>query len=90
MQVSIEEVVSFLRNIERDNLRNTPSRIILKSAYSHKDTASRNHINGVKGEAQSVSLQRFIIRWSFNNILVRMHKFCNQHTEYEANLCYGP
>ena len=59
MQVSIEEVVSiFKRNIERDNLRNTPSRItILKAAYSHKGHFNAETIyNAIKDDAQSVSL----------------------------------
>ena len=95
MQVSIEEVVSiFKRNIERDNLRNTPSRItILKAAYSHKGHFNAETIyNAIKDDAQSVSLATV-----YNTLellqqygLVRTHKFGNQHTEYEATLGYAP
>ena len=82
MQVSIEELVSiFKRNIERDNLRNTPSRItILKAAYSHKGHFNAETIyNAIKDDAQSVSLATV-----YNTLellqqygLVRTHKFGN-------------
>ena len=94
MRFSIDEVISiYKRNIERDGLRNTPTRItILKAAYSHEGHfTAENIFHLIKKDETSVSLATV-----YNTLdllekygLLRTHKFSNQHTEYEATLGYA-